>query len=63
MIWGRFAGSRERKGDPRAPEKGIGISTTIDRISSESMTTRVEKTIIAGEVVYDASRESGGPAQ
>jgi predicted amidohydrolase YtcJ len=27
------------------------------------LTTRVEKTIIAGDVVYDAPRESGGLAQ
>jgi predicted amidohydrolase YtcJ len=66
-LWGAFAGFQEREKGTLEPGKWADMVVLTDDIMKidppKILTTRVEKTIIAGEVVYDASRESGSPAQ
>jgi predicted amidohydrolase YtcJ len=66
-IWGAYAGFQEREKGTLEPGKWADMVVLSDDIMKidplKILTTRVEKTIIAGDVVYDASRESGGLAQ
>ena len=66
-IWGAFAGFQEREKGTLEPGKWADMVVLTQDIMNidppKILTTRVEKTIIAGEVVYDAPRESGGLAQ
>jgi predicted amidohydrolase YtcJ len=66
-IWGAFAGFQEREKGTLEPGKWadmVVLTQDIMKIDPPAiLTTRVEKTMIAGEIVYDASRESGGPAR
>ena len=66
-LWGAFAGFQEREKGTLEPGKWADMVVLTDDIMKidppKILTTRVEKTIIAGEVVYDATGESGGPAR
>jgi predicted amidohydrolase YtcJ len=66
-IWGAYAGFQEREKGTLEPGKWADMVVLTDDIMKidplKILTTRVEKTIIAGDVVYDAPRESGGLAQ
>ena len=66
-IWGAFAGFQEREKGTLEPGKWADMVVLTDDIMkidpAKILTTRVEKTIIAGEVVYDAPREGGGSAR
>ena len=66
-IWGAFAGFQEKEKGSIEPGKWADLVVLTDDIMKidppKILTTRVAATIIAGEVVYDAPRESGGLAQ
>ena len=66
-VWGAFAGFQEREKGTLEPGKWADMVVLTDDIMKidppKILTTRVEKTIIAGEVVYDATGGSGGPAR
>jgi hypothetical protein len=66
-LWGAFAGFQEKEKGSIEPGKWADLVVLTDDIMKidppRILTTRVAKTIIAGEVVYDAPPESGGLAQ
>ena len=66
-IWGAFAAFQEKEKGSIEPGKWADLVVLTDDIMKidppKILSTRVEKTIIAGEVVYEAPRQSGGPAQ
>ncbi|HTY60098.1 MAG TPA: amidohydrolase family protein [Bacteroidota bacterium] len=63
-IWGAFAGFQEREKGSIEPGKWADLVVLTDDIMKidppKILTTRVEKTIIAGEVVYSAPGTTGG---
>ncbi len=65
-LWGAFAAFQEKEKGSIEPGKWADMVVLTDDIMKidppKILTTRVAKTIIAGEVVYDAPRGSGGLA-
>lgn len=66
-IWGAYAAFQEREKGTIEPGKWADLVVLTDDIMTidppKILTTRVLKTIIAGEVVYDAPPESGASAK
>ena len=65
-IWGAYAAFQEKEKGTIEPGKWADLVVLSDDIMTidppAMLNTRVEKTIIAGEVVYDARGGIGGPA-
>ena len=66
-LWGAFAGFQEREKGSLEPGKWADLVVLTDDIMKieppKILTTRVVRTMIAGETVYEAPAESGGLQQ